>query len=438
MDMNKFSTESAISVCITALFIGFAATASLPSIGCGSKSDTAPSQGQAQTQGDADNKPETFVPNAYEATGEELLAARLDPEVASDGWIRLFDGHTLFGWEIAGNANWRIEDKAIVADRGNICLINTSIPWQNYELSLEFNADEKTNSGVFLRTPIQVDEPGVECYEVNIAGVDHPFPTGSLVERQKVSEDAPEQTFGQWRNMLVRMEDNHVKVHLDGVLVTDYTDPDGDGLPAGRIGLQHNSGRIAFRNIRLRPLGLDRLLDEKLSAWKQYPEMDAEYTVTDEGAMKVKGGSGQIETQEVFDDFVLLAEYKLAKPEINSGIFFRCIPGDKMMGYECQLHDGMKNGLPLTPSDCGTGGIFRRQDARVIAAEPGDWSTVVLAVHGSKMAAWVNGVQVSNWQDEREADENPRKGRRTEAGTIMIQGHDETTELELRQIKIAK
>ncbi|WP_146601990.1 3-keto-disaccharide hydrolase [Novipirellula aureliae] len=430
--MNKFSTQTSPSVSLTILAIGLATAASLTNIGCRSKSDPAPAANETQSEAEQ----EVFVPQAYEATGEELLAARLDPEEASAGWIRLFDGYTLFGWEIAGNANWQVEDQTITADQGDICLINTSIPWQDYELSLEFNADEKSNSGVFLRTPIQVDDPAVECYEVNIAGVDHPFTTGSLVDRQKVSKDAPEQTFGEWRKMLIRIEGNRVQVSLDGVLVTDYTDPEPEGLPAGRIGLQHNSGRIAFRNIRLRPLGLESLLDEELSAWKPFPNMDAEYTVTQEGAMKVQGGIGQIETKDVFDDFVLLAEYKLAKPEINSGIFFRCIPGDTMMGYECQLNDGMNNGLPLKPSDCGTGGIFRHQDARVIAATEDDWSTVVLAVQGAKMAAWVNGVQVSNWQDDRQADENPRKGKRTDAGTIMIQGHDETTELELRQIQI--
>ncbi len=45
-----------------------------------------------------------------EANADQLLAARLDTDQASAGWIRLFDGHTLFGWEITGDANWRIED----------------------------------------------------------------------------------------------------------------------------------------------------------------------------------------------------------------------------------------------------------------------------------------------------------------------------------------
>ena len=174
------------------------------------------------------------------------------------------------------------------------------------------------------------------------------------------------------------------------------------------------------------------------SKWKKYPEMPGDFTTTNEGWMHVQGGSTQLETKESYDDFVLLAEYKLPKEEMNSGIFFRCIPGDKMMGYECQLSNEMKDGNPLSPVDCGTGGIFRRQDARVIAGEADKWATVLLLVHGHKMAAWVSGVQVSDWYDDRQPHENPRKGLRLESGTIMIQGHDPETDALLKQIKIAR
>ncbi|GAA5506430.1 DUF1080 domain-containing protein [Novipirellula caenicola] len=407
--------------------------------GCSSKtspeSDATKTKSIAAENADATDSTSSFQPQPYEANAEQLLAARLDETEVSAGWIRLFDGHTLFGWEIAGNANWRIEDETITVDQGKPSLLCTSVPWQDYELTLEFNADEKTNSGVFLRTPLEIDDPATDCYEVNIAPDDNPYPTAGIVKRQEVSADAPEQTFGEWRTMHIELIGDKLKISVDGKLACEYTDP--APLAAGRIALQHNHGRVAFRNIRLRPLGLQSLLDKDLSQWKKYPEMEAEYTVNDAGVMQVKGGKGQIETKQSYDDFVLLAEYKLPKPEINSGIFFRCIPGLEMMGYECQLSNEMKDGLPLSPADCGTGGIFRRQDARVIAGETGKWATVLLVAHDDKMAAWVNGVQVSNWQDDREPHENPRKGKRLEAGTIMIQGHDPSTEAELKQFKIA-
>ena len=189
--------------------------------------------------------------------------------------------------------------------------------------------------------------------------------------------------------MKMRVEGDRVQVTLDDQLVCDYTDP--SGLESGRIGLQHNSGRVEFRNVLLRPLGFESLLDAELTRWKQYPEMDAEFSVTEEGYLHIEGGSGQLETQDMFGDFVLLADYKLPTEEINSGIFFRCIPGDKMMGYECQLSNQMKDGNRLIPADCGTGGIFRRQDARIVAGDVDQWATVLLAVdgrHHGRLGQW--------------------------------------------------
>ena len=89
----------------------------------------------------------------------------------------------------------------IVVDSGEKCFLCTSTDWQDFELTLEFNADEKTNSGVFVRTPMEPDDPATDCYEINIAPDDNPFPTASIVKRQKVNDDAPQQAFGQWRRM---------------------------------------------------------------------------------------------------------------------------------------------------------------------------------------------------------------------------------------------
>ncbi len=405
-------------------------------LACGCRREAATSQVQPPPAAETSPQPVEISPQTYEVGADELLAMRLPAEEASEGWIRLFDGNTLFGWEIAGAANWRVEDGSIVVDSGAQCLLCTSVPWQDYVLTLEFKAGAETNSGVFLRTPLEPDDPAIDCYEVNIAPDDNPFPTASVVKRQKVDESEAAQGFGTWRTMTMQLEGNHLQVSVDDKLVCDYTD--SIGLSAGRIGLQHNSGRVEFRNIRLRPLGLKTLLDADLSMWKKYPEMPGEFSVTEEGWLHVQGGRTQLESNESYGNFVLLAESKLPKAEMNSGIFFRCIPGDEMMGYECQLSNEMKDGNPLAPADCGSGGIFRRQDARVVAGEPDQWATLLLVAHNEMMSAWVNGVQVSNWFDDRQPDENPRKGRRLDPGTLMIQGHDPGTDALLKQIRITR
>lgn len=433
------------------------------------------------------------TPPIFELDAEKLLAMRLPEQQAREGWIRLFDGHTLYGWQMARAANWQIADEQVIVDAGEQSLLCTSLDWRDYELRLEFKADEQTNSGIFLRTSLVPEDPAVDCYELNIAPPENPFPTGSLVGRRKLEPaELGEFDHEAWHTYEVRVEGDTVTVRLDDRELYSWTDP--MPLSAGRIAVQHNQGRIAFRNIMLRPLSFRPLLlnavaepkpappetepeaekpepeaekpdepasDEPaseepaseepesteaesteagadpLALWKQYPEMEGKFEIDDEGNLHVRGGLGQLETREEFADFALLAEVKTAGPKQNSGIFFRCIPGDTLMGYECQINNDRVAGDPLRPADCGTGGFFRRQDARIVAAGNDEWFTLMLVAHGAEMSAWVNGLQVSEWRDTRDPDPNPRRGQRLEAGTIMLQAHDPGTDVRFRALSIA-
>src|SRR5262249_13372265 len=150
-----------------------------------------------------------------------------------------------------------------------------------------------------------------------------------------------------------------------------------------------------------------------LSGWKQYPGKQSVYSVTSEGALNVKDGNGQLESEWKYSDFALQLEVFSNGKHLNSGIFFRSIPGDFWMGYECQIQNGYKDGDRTQPLDCGTGGFYRRQNARKVVSNDFEWTPITLVASGKHMAAWVKGIQVSDWTDERAPDENPRKGSRT-------------------------
>jgi hypothetical protein len=366
------------------------------------------------------------------ATDQAARVSLPETELAA-GWIALFDGHSLFGWQPAGDANWRVQDGAIVVDAGDKCLLCTTSQFGDYELRVDFRCPLSTNSGIFLHTPPQPEDPAVDCYELNIAGPENPFPTASLVHRQKAELDPVDD---DWHTYHVTVDQGQVTVQLDGRQVLQYVDP--KPLLRGHIGLQFNTGEIAFRKISLRPLETESMFNgQDLSGWKTYPEMDSKFTVNEAGHLHVENGRGQLETEAAYGDFVLQLECLTHADGLNSGVFFRCIPGDVMMGYECQIHNGYQNGDRTQPVDCGTGGFFRRQDARYVVADDQQWFTLTLVAHGPHMAAWVDGYQVSDWTDQREPDENPRKGLRLEPGTIMIQGHDPTTDLSFRNLRIA-
>lgn len=355
----------------------------------------------------------------------------LSPEELAAGWILLFDGETLFGWHPNNQANWHVTDGAIAVSDGEQGLLNTTTEFADYQLKLEFRAKKSTNSGVFLRTAAKPTDPASDCYELNIAADDNPFPTGSFVKRQKGDDG---HTTGQWQAFDVTAEGGHFVVKLDGRLVLDYTD--SEPVRRGFIGLQLNQGPVEFRNIKLRPLGLKPIFNGRdLSGWKEYPGKKSKFSVTPDGELNVKNGPGQLETELRYGDFVLQLEVFVNGEKRNSGVFFRSIPGDWWMGYESQIHNGYADNDRTRPLDFGTGAIYRRQKARRVVSNDFEWFSKTIIATGNHIAVWVNGQQVTDWADNRAPNENPREGLRTEPGTFIIQGHDPTTDISFRHLR---
>ena len=359
----------------------------------------------------------------------------LSPEEVAQGWLLLFDGETDFGWRPSSQVDWQIVDGTIAAGQGEKGLFYTTGQFGDYLLKVDFRSAPGANSGVFLRTSPNPSDVITKCYELNIADSgSNDFPTGSFVQRKVASGDNDS---GDWQTFEVAADGGHFLVKLDGEVVLDYTDP----KPVGRgyIGLQFNSGKIEFRNVKLKPLGTKSIFNGKdLAGWKSPPDNPAVFSVTPEGWLDLKGGSGYLESEASYDDFTLQLEAIINGDKINSGIFFRSIPGEKMNGYESQIQNAYKDGDRTKPQDCGTGGIFRRQDARKIVADDREWFHLTIHADDRHMAAWVNGYQVSDFSDTRKPDKNPRKGLRLEAGTIQIQGHDPTSDFSFRNLRIAE
>jgi hypothetical protein len=285
---------------------------------------------------------------------------------------------------------------------------------------------------VFLRTPLEPKDPATDCYELNIADPSvSPFPTGSFVGREKATgtHDTTE-----WRTFTVKAEGGHFTVAIDTEQILDYEDP--QPLGRGFIGLQFNQGKVEFRNVKLKPLSLEPIFNGRdLTGWTEYPGKASKFTVTPEGWLNVKNGNGQLEYEHPVADFILQTEVFSNGLFLNSGIFFRNIPGEFWQGYESQIMNG-HFGDRTKPIDYGTGAFYRRQKARKVVSDDFKWFHKTLVVAGDHMATWVNGYQVSDWTDDREPNENARNGKRLEAGTIAIQGHDPKTDLSFRNIKL--
>ena len=69
---------------------------------------------------------------------------------ADAGWITLFDGSNLDNWNPIGNANWRLIDGVVQADKGTGHLVSKN-SYTDFQIRAEFWVDSDANSGIFIR-----------------------------------------------------------------------------------------------------------------------------------------------------------------------------------------------------------------------------------------------------------------------------------------------
>lgn len=201
--------------------------------------------------------------------------------------IILFNGRDLTGWEDHKNPHlWTVEDGMIVgvSEAGKMSNLSTQAQYGDFELRLEYNADAKVNSGVFLRVSDLDDEvhTGLEIQILDTYGKELPLDrgdSGALYDMIAPSANALKPA-GEWNQMRMRCDGPQVAVELNGVQVVDADldlfdtpgqNPDGSSnkfkyawktMPrAGHIGLQTHAGmggvsdvKIRFRNLVVQPL----------------------------------------------------------------------------------------------------------------------------------------------------------------------------------------
>ncbi len=372
----------------------------------------------------------------------------LSPEHIAEGWISLFDGQTLYGWVTNDESvNWHVADGCITSDAGEKGLLHTTVPFADYELKCDFRFDPGGNSGLFLRTIHDPQNAQTHAYELNLADA-HPtgHTTGSYVDLKQTEE--PIIASGEWHTFDVSLQGDHSVVKLDGNVVLDFTDEQSDGPRSGFVALQHNQGKVEFKNILLKPLGMTDLFNgTDLTGWRVVPGSQAEFTVEDGTIHVTAQQQGFLETEGTYGDLVFQAEAICHRDPtaggdaLNSGYFFRAKPGTEEApshGYEVQIHNGWAGDDRTKPTNAGTGAIFRRTEARRVIPSDNEWFTTTLVASGPHIAVWVNGYQVTDWEDTREPSDNPREGLRVEAGHISLQGHDPTTDLSFRNLRVAE
>jgi hypothetical protein len=166
------------------------------------------------------------------------------------GWITLLDGKTLENWNVVGDANWRIEDGAAVADRGNGFLVSKQT-FGDFELRAEFFVDENANSGVFIRCADPRKPASATGYEVNVFDKrpDPSYGTGAVVGVAKASPAL--KAGGKWNVYEITAKGTQLTLVLNGVKTVDVHD---SKLASGPFALQWGRGTIKFRKVQIRAI----------------------------------------------------------------------------------------------------------------------------------------------------------------------------------------
>lgn len=178
------------------------------------------------------------------------------------GWTTLVDGSGkgLENFDRLGDANWRIENGALVADKAtqNSYLV-TRQSYRDFKIHAEFWADTTTNSGVFIRVTNPKKVGSDSSYEVNIYDL-RPGPeygTGAIVGVAKVPVPTIYKAVGKWNTFDITAKGDNLVVVLNGVKTVDVMDKK---FPEGRIALQYGlHGKvpgdvIKWRNVQVKPL----------------------------------------------------------------------------------------------------------------------------------------------------------------------------------------
>ena len=185
--------------------------------------------------------------------GLAAFAASHPSSAQPNGWVALFDGKNTDHFSPIGDANWRIEDGVLVADKAtkNSYLVSKQ-EYGDFQIRAEFWVSDDANSGIFIRCTNPNEVGSKNAYEVNIFDTrpDPSYGTGAIVDVAKVT--TPIKAGGKWNTYEITAKGPTFDVTLNGVkTVVDGRDTK---FPKGHIALQYGQGVVKFRKVEIKPM----------------------------------------------------------------------------------------------------------------------------------------------------------------------------------------
>ena len=167
------------------------------------------------------------------------------------GWVTLFDGKSLDNWTQIGDANWKLADGVVAADKGNGFLVSKD-SYGDFQIRAEFWVDDEANSGIFIRCTDPAKVTAKNAYEVNIFDKrpDPSYGTGAIVDTAKAATAL--KAGGKWNVYEITAKGPRFDVTLNGTKTVDGAED--SKFPSGHIALQYGHGVVKFRKVDIKPL----------------------------------------------------------------------------------------------------------------------------------------------------------------------------------------
>jgi hypothetical protein len=193
------------------------------------------------------------------------------PPVVEEGFVSLFDGKTLAGWE-GDPGTFRVENAAILAGS-----LQSPIPrneflctkrrYDNFELRFEAKlVGPGKNAGVQFRSERIPNHHEVTGYQCDIGVMDGKSIWGSLYDESRRNKFLVQGDHDKimtkfkpddWNILVVRCEGPRIRIWVNDVATVDYTETEPNIAKTGIIGLQIHGGAPAvasYRHLRIREL----------------------------------------------------------------------------------------------------------------------------------------------------------------------------------------
>ncbi len=178
----------------------------------------------------------------------------------NDGFVPLFNGKGLTGWEATGNAKWAVEDGQLVGTQGENNApgdLFTTASFSDFELITTYRAEWPCNSGVWFR----FQSPG-KAYQADILDYKNPVAfSGTLYCPSKMflakNLDKELEDRAAWNTIRIVTKGTRTKIWLNG---TQTADVDDDTTDSGKIGFQVHPGaqfgpmKIVIKEIKIKEL----------------------------------------------------------------------------------------------------------------------------------------------------------------------------------------